>query len=495
MRQELDVELLKNNPFELLARGNQAHPEKLAVAGGVFSQSYRELFDQSLKAANYLHSFGLAKGDIVTIELPNQMIPAFIFGAFYEGLVVSPHLGGGETKLPIKIAATISFRPESRIPLAKRIQVQSDFFESDLPSDLDQSGGSAAWHSSESMAEYALDSVCRLELSSGTTGRAKAIPITILMLLKRINASYINREVDANYFSLASLGNGMGFISLLIQITAGNTFFLPTSTKENLELIERFEIATVIGSPAQIGDLVDLARQMHNRLPTLLHIQFGGSQMNPKLFGILKQNLDLLSVKTYYGSAETLIVTTGDYRSDLPGFVGKVVLGAEVQVVDESLNQMPVGETGIIRVKTKSQAEQYLGDKKETAKAFRDGWFYAGDLGYLDAEGNLFQDGRASERINASGKKLNPTAMEMTCIVNAEISDAAVFTYLDQGGVERLGLAFVSAEVPDIAAMHNLLVSEFGFSVPARYIRVPVVPRNEGGKISRQELSDLVEKM
>lgn len=99
--------------------------------------------------------------------------------------------------------------------------------------------------------------------------------------------------------------------------------------------------------------------------------------------------------------------------------------------------------------------------------------------------------GRSSERINASGKKINPTALELFAIANAPINDAAAFSFVDDAGVERLALAVVSDAVPDIGQLHLTLSKEFGHLVPAQYVRVAEVPRNESGKILRKVLAEL----
>ena len=72
--------------------------------------------------------------------------------------------------------------------------------------------------------------------------------------------------------------------------------------------------------------------------------------------------------------------------------------GTTVQIVDGSGAVLSPGQEGIVRIKSDDAVDGYLGDAAETAQAFRDGWFYPGDTGTLDADEMLVVTGRVQRR-------------------------------------------------------------------------------------------------
>ena len=85
--------------------------------------------------------------------------------------------------------------------------------------------------------------------------------------------------------------------------------------------------------------------------------------------------------------------------TSVPGAVGYVLPDAQVQIVDQSDNELTPGTEGIVRVRTDQQASGYYGDPVASAAAFRDGWFYSGDYGYVDDDGLLVITARQETRL------------------------------------------------------------------------------------------------
>ena len=181
------------------------------------------------------------------------------------------------------------------------------------------------------------------------------------------------------------------------------------------------------------------------------------------------------------------------FAPDLPGAAGYVMPGMNVQVVDENGTPLPPGKDGIIRIKGETMVTEYLGDPEESARVFRDGWFHPGDIGYLTAEHMLVISGRAKTVINIGGDKMNPEKVEEVLSAHPSVRQVAVLAVPGDGGLDEVCALVVPRSALIAQALQafcrDRLPAKF---VPARFIAVSDLPRNEMGKIERLKLPDLV---
>jgi long-subunit acyl-CoA synthetase (AMP-forming) len=80
--------------------------------------------------------------------------------------------------------------------------------------------------------------------------------------------------------------------------------------------------------------------------------------------------------------------------ADRPGAVGYVAPGVTVEVVDRNGCALAPGKDGSVRIRSRHAAIGYIGDAKASKSAFRDGWFYPGDIGFLTEDSLLVIVGR-----------------------------------------------------------------------------------------------------
>ena len=167
--------------------------------------------------------------------------------------------------------------------------------------------------------------------------------------------------------------------------------------------------------------------------------------------------------------------------------------GVEVEIVDERGEQLPQGQAGAIRIATDSMVEGYIDDPETTARMFRDGWFYPGDVGVLHGGRRLQVLGRADELLNVGGAKMSPTDLEEAIMAGAAIDDVGVCTIADAEGVEQLCVAVSGAVAGDKRALERI-----GHLTGALrtgnvlVVAVGQIPRTTSGKIQRGLLKGLV---
>lgn len=129
--------------------------------------------------------------------------------------------------------------------------------------------------------------------------------------------------------------------------------------------------------------------------------------------------------------------------------VGTPVPGMEVRIVDEADQTLPERSVGEVLARGRSVTAGYFSQEELTAKSFRDGWFYTGDLGYL-SDGHLYITGRKKDLIIQRGRKYHPQTLEQIVTEMPQLGFAAAFGVTDEGtGTERIVLVVESQAKAD----------------------------------------------
>src|SRR5580692_11111852 len=164
----------------------------------------------------------------------------------------------------------------------------------------------------------------------------------------------------------------------------------------------------------------------------------GGARFDPEIgrdFHAL--GIDVLQA---YGLTETCAAAFATSPKDnIIGSVGKALDGVEGKIVDPQPREegrQPVGE---IAIRGGIVMKGYWNRPDATAAVLRDGWLYTGDLGYFDADGNLFITGRKKEVIVLSnGKNIYPEEVEAHYLKSPYIAEIAVIGLESRPGEDRL---------------------------------------------------------
>lgn len=169
--------------------------------------------------------------------------------------------------------------------------------------------------------------------------------------------------------------------------------------------------------------------------------------------------------------------------------VGTVWPGVEVEVVDDEDRPM-IGAQGRVRIRSGGCVTGYLNDPEATARMFRDGWFYPGDLGVMLGPRVLKLAGRADDMVNIRGFKLMPYAVEATLAAKLPVAEACFSTVKDAAGVTHACVALVPNPGFDMAAasacVAGLLPASFG---ACHIATLDALPRTPSRKIRRAALA------
>jgi long-chain acyl-CoA synthetase len=162
----------------------------------------------------------------------------------------------------------------------------------------------------------------------------------------------------------------------------------------------------------------------------------GGAPMPVELMRAFEDKFGV-RVLEGYGLSETSPLATFNHfeKPSRPGTVGQAIFGVEVKCFDDDDNEVARGEPGEVVIRGTNVMKGYYKRPKETAEAFRSGWFHTGDIGTLDAEGYLAIVDRKKDMILRGGYNVYPRELEEVIITHPAISLCAVIGVAD----ERLG--------------------------------------------------------
>ncbi len=203
----------------------------------------------------------------------------------------------------------------------------------------------------------------------------------------------------------------------------------------------------------------------------------GGSRFDPQIAADFHDlGIDVLQA---YGLTETTAAVFANSPTDnVIGSVGKALKGVEGKIVCATNDSQPHEEdgpaTGEIALRGSVVMKGYWNRPDATAAVLREGWFYTGDLGYLDSDGNLFLTGRKKEVIVLSnGKNIYPEEVEAHYLKSPYIKELAV-----------MGLEGKPSEAGD--RLHAVIVPDFDALRQKRIVNAKEVVRFDIESLSQQ---------
>ena len=167
--------------------------------------------------------------------------------------------------------------------------------------------------------------------------------------------------------------------------------------------------------------------------------------------------------------------------------------GRVIQIVDQVGNQCPVGQEGELRILCEdTDCKSYLDDDQTSAKFFRNGFLYPGDMAISRADGRIRILGRVSDVINVKGAKYAVGPIEQTICHFLQVDEVCLFANLNDQGQEELIVAIQSETRPSAEKLEHVRKSYPGFDL-TRFAVLSEFPRTEETrKVRRAELKALI---
>jgi len=174
------------------------------------------------------------------------------------------------------------------------------------------------------------------------------------------------------------------------------------------------------------------------------------------------------------------------------GSVGRPIFAATLDIVDKNDTALPPGEVGRIRYRHPGTASGYYNDPKGSQAAFRDGWYYPGDLGWIDEDGYLFLAGRETDMIIRGGANIYPAEIEHILTLHPAIHEATVVGRPSREYGEEITAFVVLNDTAPPASADELTThcraQLASYKVPRDIKITDALPKSGVGKVLKKEL-------
>jgi 2-furoate---CoA ligase len=483
-------------------------PQAPAIVDGEMRLSYRDWYRQISAIVAGFDALGLVPGDHLVTLLQNRSEAATIHWACQlAGIIITP-LNWRSTADEVDFCVADA---EAKALVYEQVSAEAVQFSKEaqkrsriavgLPDTQDLAFEAlVATKAEDAQPRVDADAWSVMLYTSGTTARPKGVPRR-----QRAERAAAIAHVAQNLYRRGErtlgampLYHTMGARSLLAMSLVGGAFVcLPRfDVARALELIAAEKITNLYLVPTLYHDLVHHPRFRGTDVASVRKLGFAGASMTDGLLKQLQAAFKPELFVNHYGSSEIYTFTVDQDAPAKPGSAGRAGINQVIRVVRLGASTpdevAAVGEEGeiIALIKGDESFEGYWRRPDADAKALRSGWYFTGDTGYVDADGDLFVTGRVDDMIITGGENVSPVEIESCLSLHPAVSEVAVVGLAD----ERWG-KIVSAFVKRRAAVAPDELDQFcrtsglaNFKRPRRYVFVEAIPKSPVGKLLRRKL-------
>jgi 2-furoate---CoA ligase len=481
-------------------------PNALAIVDGNVRLSYAQWYRRISALVKGFDGMGLKAGDHLVTALQNNWQAATIHWACqFAGIIITPLnwrstaeeldycLDNAEAKALVyeavsaeAVGASAEANKRQKISVGVPGDVAFEALVAGDALDARPRANAEAW----SVMLY----------TSGTTAQPKGVPRR-----QRAERAAALAHVAQNLYrsgertlGVMPLYHTMGVRSLLAMSLGGGAFVcLPRfEVVRALELIEAEKITNLYLVPTLYHDLVRHERFKRTDVSSVRKIGFAGASMTDGLLKELQAAFSPELFVNHYGSSEIYTFTIDQNAPKKPGSAGRAGINQMVRVVRLGASSPDAiakpGEEGeiIALLQGDESFEGYWRRPEADAKALRQGWYFTGDTGAFDADGDLFVTGRVDDMIITGGENVSPVEIESCLSLHQAVSEVAVVGLPD----ERWGKV-VTAFIKRSAAVEQEHLDAHcrdsglaNFKRPRRYVFVEAIPKSPVGKLLRRLL-------
>lgn len=520
---------------EVITAGVRSHPDREALVGRNGRYTYAALDAEVTRVAAFLASLGVRAGDRVAASLPNRpdIVVAFFatmrVGALWVGInrrlappekaFILQDSGTSVLLADSESARSLSSRSPGVAGSLEVVEVADDEAACAWSRRVTDATSSPATAPPGGMDPFAPAAIA---YTSGTTGIPKGAVHSQhnLVLVGAANARLNLWRRDARQGSVLALTilNAMTLGPLLVFQLGGTSICIDRTDPVGLaDWIEREGVQSFSGVPPIVYDLLSNPDVRPAQLRSLTNVGIGGQALPSELGTAYHRRVGGYICASYgLTEAPAVVTTQTPDGSASPGSSGRALPHLRVSIRNEAGDELSAGDVGEICIAPAKDGPwagvygPFLGywhRPDATRAALAGGVLHSGDLGYLDASGELFVTGRTSDMIIRGGANVYPAEIERVLTGHPLVAAAVVLGKADSRLGERV-VAFVelnqgqaagpAGEVtPPIVTAESLramCATELArYKVPDEIHFVDHFERNAMGKVVKTHLKELLE--
>ena len=476
----------------------QIAPEHPAIVGQGNTLSYRELLQEIQNLATHLARVGIGPGSRVGLALPNGagFVTSFFAVVHVGGVVVplNPVLQEAEmsaimadARLSVVLTEqTLRERCARALGAAAGLETDRVIIPEDLDC-LDDTAWTAELAEPQSQALYLY--------SSGTTGQPKCVARNHFNLLYETDCLIAALQLSPSdcVLGVAPFTHINGLMrSMVASMLAGATL-VPLAQFERRtvgRVIQEHAITIFIGVPFMFAMLAETRWPQPIDFSSLRFCVSSSAPLRPDTSIRFHERYGLY-LRQLYGTTETGTIALNLSRQPERSLdaVGTPLQGVTLDVFGEDFQVMPAGEVGDIGIQSPAAACEYLNAPEHTKMAFRDGYFFPGDIGRKDSEGLIYLLGRKSLFINRGGYKVNPYEIEELIDGHPKVQEVVVIGVETAYGDEKIKAVIVPAESFEEHEIVDYCRGKVAdFKIPSIVEFRPALPKSATGKVLRKFL-------
>ena len=509
----------------VLERAVVTYPEVEALVDGDVRLTFPELAAAADEAARALVASGVEPGDRVAIWAPNMGEWAITaLGIYRAGGVVVPlntRFKGSEAAYILAASG------------ARRLFTVTDFLDTDYVAllrdaddvpELDEivvlrgpaREGTVAWSDVLARAEsveptvtaaraaaIGPDDLSDFLFTSGTTGKPKGAMLRHGASVRAYHAwsSVVGLREGDRYLVINPFFHSFGLKAGILACLVKGATIIPHPVFDVPSVMARVDeerVTMLPGPPAIYQTILDHPDLGRFDLSTLRLAVTGAAAVPVEMIRRMREELTFQTIVTGYGLTETTGIATMCRHDDDPEIIsrtsGRAIPGVEVQVVDDDGQPVATGDPGEVVIRGYNLMAGYYADPAATATTIdADGWLHSGDIGVMDAAGNLVITDRKKDMFIVGGFNAYPAEIEGMILRHPAVGQVAVVGVPDHR-MGEVGMAFVVPRPGETVDAEQLIAwcreQMANYKVPRHVEVVDALPLNASGKVLKFELRD-----
>ncbi len=340
--------------------------------------------------------------------------------------------------------------------------------------------------------------LCHLMYTSGTTGWPKGVMATHLNIWHNATefgkvhfSQYDTTMVATPIFHCWGLINGtFGTLSRGGTVITVERFY----PKQALNAIEDLRPTVFQGVPPMYNLFLKQPDIAHRDISSVVFCLSAATKMPENLIRQIEETLKWRYAEAWGLTESSCVGTTAPYTETRIGSCGRGMDDAQIKVVDDEGRDLPPGEQGELCVKGTCVTQGYLNKPEATTEVFDpEGWFHAGDIAVMDADGYAYIVDRKKDMINVGGEKAFPSEVEDMMLVHPKIKDLVIVGIPDElkGEVPKAFIQLNSGETATLEEIQDFCKPRMApYKVPVAVEFIDEIPRSAAGKALRRLLRD-----